>query len=118
MQSVAIVITRRPRHRLRLHLKPHRRLSSHTHAKMSGNIVIRLGTFLRAATEGAGSRSEIHSSFFRLLDEFAMRQFDDPNYVGTRINMDKTEFMKKVNELVKDAPLRDGYVQHVYFSYQ
>lgn len=32
------------------------------------------------------------------LDEFAFRQFDDPNYSGTKISFDKGEFEKKVNE--------------------
>lgn len=42
------------------------------------------------------------------LDEFAHRQFDDPNYPGTRINSTKDAFMDKVNNLVKDAKLIDG----------
>ena len=45
------------------------------------------------------------------LDPFAMRQFDDPNYTGTRVNHDKAAFAAKINELYDSGgyPLVDGY---------
>uniref|UniRef100_A0A0G4HFB2 Uncharacterized protein n=1 Tax=Chromera velia CCMP2878 TaxID=1169474 RepID=A0A0G4HFB2_9ALVE len=47
------------------------------------------------------------------LDEFAFRQFDDPKFSGSKIVFDKTEFIKKVNEIWKTAnpplQLKDGY---------
>jgi len=53
------------------------------------------------------------------LDPFAMRQFDDPNYTGTRIDHDKTGFAAKINELYDsgDYPLVDGYApfcKHIF----
>lgn len=43
------------------------------------------------------------------LDSFAIRQWDDPNYAGTRIAGDKAEFLRKVHEAHKSgSPLVDG----------
>ena len=52
------------------------------------------------------------------LDEFAMRQWDDPKYGGTRIDFDKAEFVRRVHEAhAAGAPLVDGYApfcKHVF----
>lgn len=52
------------------------------------------------------------------LDEFAMRQWDDPAYGGTRIDFDKAEFVKKIHEAhAAGAGLVDGYApfcKHVF----
>uniref|UniRef100_A0A383V540 Flagellar associated protein n=1 Tax=Tetradesmus obliquus TaxID=3088 RepID=A0A383V540_TETOB len=53
------------------------------------------------------------------LDNFAVRQWDDPNYSGTRIQYDKAEFVEKVHQLFKEqgAKLVDGYApfcKHVF----
>jgi hypothetical protein len=37
----------------------------------------------------------LHGDTF-FLDNFAVRQWDDPNYSGTRIQCDKAEFVEKV----------------------
>ena len=45
------------------------------------------------------------------LDEFVLRQFDDPNYSGTKIAYDKAEFEAKINAMHASGeyPLVDGY---------
>ena len=45
------------------------------------------------------------------VDGFAKRQFDDKTYSGTRLDFDKTEFIKKVNEIYErnSKELVDGY---------
>ncbi|CAK4624432.1 unnamed protein product [Aphanomyces euteiches] len=45
------------------------------------------------------------------LDEFCLRQFDDPNYKGTQLQYDKAAFEAKINELfeTKQCELVDGY---------
>lgn len=52
------------------------------------------------------------------LDPFAARQFDDPNYAGTRINFDKEAFAARMNELCSDeSKLVGGYApfcKHVF----
>ncbi|EIE18622.1 flagellar associated protein [Coccomyxa subellipsoidea C-169] len=52
------------------------------------------------------------------LDEFAVRQWDDPNYSGTRISFSKTDFVEKIHEFhSKGAKLVDGYApfcKHVF----
>lgn len=35
------------------------------------------------------------------LDSFALRQWDDPNYSGTRISYDKAAFVQTVHEMFK-----------------
>lgn len=37
----------------------------------------------------------LHGDTF-FLDNFAVRQWDDPNYSGTRLNYDKADFVDKV----------------------
>uniref|UniRef100_K3X1V7 Flagellar associated protein n=1 Tax=Globisporangium ultimum (strain ATCC 200006 / CBS 805.95 / DAOM BR144) TaxID=431595 RepID=K3X1V7_GLOUD len=46
-----------------------------------------------------------------VLDRFCLRQFDDPQYLGTQIKYDKVEFEKKINEiyLARNKELVDGY---------
>ena len=52
------------------------------------------------------------------LDNFAIRQWDDPNYPGTRIDFDKAEFVAKVHEHYHaGSGLVDGYApfcKHVF----
>jgi hypothetical protein len=44
-----------------------------------------------------------------VLDSFCLKQFDDPEYTGTRVAYDKAAFEAKINELhVAGAPLVDG----------
>eukprot|EP00197_Chlamydomonas_leiostraca_P007911 CAMPEP_0202862186 /NCGR_PEP_ID=MMETSP1391-20130828/3319_1 /ASSEMBLY_ACC=CAM_ASM_000867 /TAXON_ID=1034604 /ORGANISM="Chlamydomonas leiostraca, Strain SAG 11-49" /LENGTH=215 /DNA_ID=CAMNT_0049541683 /DNA_START=122 /DNA_END=769 /DNA_ORIENTATION=- len=61
---------------------------------------------------------DLHGDTF-FLDAFAIRQWDDPNYGGTRISYDKAEFVAKVHEMFKasGAKLVDGYApfcKHVF----
>lgn len=59
----------------------------------------------------------LHGDTF-FLDDFALRQWDDPNYSGTRISYDKAEFVRKVHEYFKqNSVLVDGYApfcKHVF----
>eukprot|EP00854_Cymbomonas_tetramitiformis_P009573 gene9573-11339_t len=53
------------------------------------------------------------------LDEFALRQWEDPEYSGTRVSYDKAEFVKKIHEFHQGEgyPLVDGYApfcKHVF----
>ena len=52
------------------------------------------------------------------LDAFAIRQWDDPKYSGTRISFDKAEFVRRVHEYhSQGAELVDGYApfcKHVF----
>jgi hypothetical protein len=53
------------------------------------------------------------------LDDFALRQWDDERYSGTRIDFDKAEFVRRVHEahVSGAAPLVDGYApfcKHVF----
>ena len=53
------------------------------------------------------------------LDEFAMRQWDDPSYSGTQLACDRAQFAASVEDLHAQgkAPLRDGYApfcKHVF----
>tara|TARA_B100000768_G_C11106833_1_gene301533 strand:+ start:29 stop:700 length:672 start_codon:yes stop_codon:yes gene_type:complete len=58
------------------------------------------------------------SSHTLVLDSFCLKQFDDPEYTGTRVAYDKAAFEAKVNALhVEGAPLVDGYApfcKHVF----
>lgn len=60
----------------------------------------------------------LHGDMF-FLDDFAARQWDDPNYSGTRISFDKSKFVETVHELFKKSggKLIDGYApfcKHVF----
>lgn len=54
------------------------------------------------------------------LDEFCYRQFDDPTYSGTKLNIDKKEFMEKLNKVLNEdssLTLVEGYApfcKHVF----
>jgi len=52
------------------------------------------------------------------LDEFAMRQWDDPAYGGTRVDFDKAEFTRRIHDAhAGGAGLVDGYApfcKHVF----
>ena len=59
----------------------------------------------------------VTDTFF--LDDFAMRQWDDPNYGGTKIDFDKAAFVARVHDAHAsgEAPLVDGYApfcKHVF----
>lgn len=47
------------------------------------------------------------------MDQFCLRQFNDPNYTGTRVSYDPQVFEDKMNELVKQggAKLVNGYAE-------
>lgn len=54
-----------------------------------------------------------------VMDDFAMRQFTDPNYTGTKVDYDPEKFEDKVNEMFRAAggKLVDGYApfcKHVF----
>jgi hypothetical protein len=89
---------------LRARLKPRAR-----HPPGNNNRIAR-------ATMSSGDASLCGDVFF--LDEFAMRQWDDPKYGGTRIDFDKAEFVRRVHEAhAAGAPLVDGYApfcKHVF----
>jgi len=59
----------------------------------------------------------LHGDVF-FLDGFALRQWDDPGYSGTKISFDKAEFVRKVHEFHRQgAPLVDGYApfcKHIF----
>ena len=46
-----------------------------------------------------------------VLDPFALRQWDDPAYTGTKIDYEKAAFQAKINEFYESGkyPLVDGY---------
>lgn len=55
------------------------------------------------------------------LDAFCWRQFDDPNYNGTKVVFDKKAFIDKVNEIYRaqQPPLADGYApfcKHIFIE--
>ena len=53
-----------------------------------------------------------------VLDPFGLRQFNNPNYVGTHVNFDPEAFEKKINdEYEAGAKLIDGYApfcKHIF----
>mmetsp|Transcript_29396 Transcript_29396/g.75998 ORF Transcript_29396/g.75998 Transcript_29396/m.75998 type:complete len:289 (+) Transcript_29396:115-981(+) len=62
-----------------------------------------------ATPVGAMDAGLVSETFF--LDEFAQRQWDDPNYSGTRISFDKAEFVARVQKSYEEGgkALVDGY---------
>lgn len=67
-----------------------------------------------AAASAAGGRVSTLG-----LDPFCFRQFDDPQYAGTRIPMDKKSFMEQLHELLRrdNPPLVSGYApfcKHIF----
>lgn len=62
-----------------------------------------------AAAGGGGSGLLAGSTFW--LDSFALRQWDDPSFAGTRITHDKADFVARVEAFhAEGRPLVDGYV--------
>lgn len=49
-------------------------------------------------------------SFGSLVDSFCWRQFDDPTYLGTRLQWDKEDFERRVNDIYieRNGELVDG----------
>lgn len=72
---------------------------------------------LRRFARSSRSMAALHGDVF-FLDSFAIRQWDDASYSGTRISYDKAEFVRKVHEFHKNgAGLVDGYApfcKHVF----
>ncbi|GFR41582.1 hypothetical protein Agub_g2303, partial [Astrephomene gubernaculifera] len=70
-------------------------------------------TRLKATT---AAMSLVTKTFF--LDSFAQRQWDDPNYGGTRVSYDKAAFVQRIQEeFDKGSPLVDGYApfcKHIF----
>ena len=46
-----------------------------------------------------------------VLDPFVIRQFDDPDYTGTRMEWDKADFEKRVNDAAS-AVAGPGHAPH------
>ncbi|GAX79916.1 hypothetical protein CEUSTIGMA_g7356.t1 [Chlamydomonas eustigma] len=70
-----------------------------------------------AVTQPASMSTLSGETFF--LDSFALRQWDDPNYGGTRVSYDKEQFLSRVHELFKaqGSALADGYApfcKHIF----
>ena len=103
-----------------------RRLANPRRVSASGTLVPSIQTrsrvstsvpLLMAASASSSSDGLVTDTFF--LDDFAMRQWDDPNYGGTKIDFAKADFVKRVHDAHKsgDAPLVDGYApfcKHVF----
>ena len=69
------------------------------------------------AMASTGDASTVTETFF--LDDFAVRQWDDERYSGTRIAHDKADFVRKIQEAHESgkSPLVDGYApfcKHVF----
>ncbi|GLC42260.1 hypothetical protein PLESTB_000648900 [Pleodorina starrii] len=71
---------------------------------------------ISVAAAAAKAMSLTTKTFF--LDSFALRQWDDPNYGGTRVSYDKAAFVQRIQEeFDKGSPLVDGYApfcKHVF----
>ena len=84
--------------------------TNHTKTKTTQSTIVKT---MATSSDDAGLVGDV---FF--LDEFAMRQWDDPAYGGTRINFDKAEFVKRIHEAhAGGAGLVDGYApfcKHVF----
>ena len=73
---------------------------------------------ISAATR-ANTRNLAMSARQLVLDPFVLRQFDDPEYTGTRIECDKAECEDKINAYFESGehPLVDGYApfcKHIF----
>lgn len=60
-----------------------------------------------------------HNNFPLVMDAFAIRQFNNPEYTGTQVDYDVAEFEQKVNEFYASGsyPLVDGYApfcKHIF----
>ena len=70
------------------------------------------------AAVGPAMASALSGPVF-FLDDFAVRQWTDPNYSGTRLSFDQAEFMSRLHaaHAAGRAPLVDGYApfcKHVF----
>ncbi|KNC86041.1 hypothetical protein SARC_01800 [Sphaeroforma arctica JP610] len=74
-------------------------------------MMLRLATYRKELLRTGHNIIMSSSAHTFVMDDFAMRQFDDPNYTGTRIKFDPSEFEAKVNEFYTsgEATLKDGY---------
>ncbi|CAM9161912.1 unnamed protein product [Chrysoparadoxa australica] len=70
------------------------------------------------SSRGISTTLNMASHHSLVMDAFAIRQFTDPNYTGTKVEYDSVEFEAKVNELHEaGAELVDGYApfcKHVF----
>ena len=99
-----------------------RRLASPRRVVAAGTLVPPARPTRRPATtapmaSSPSSSGLVTDTFF--LDDFAMRQWDDPNYGGTKIDFDKAAFVARVHDAHAsgEAPLVDGYApfcKHVF----
>ena len=99
-----------------------RRLASPRRVVAAGTLVPPARPTRRPATtapmaSSPSSSGLVTDTFF--LDDFAMRQWDDPNYGGTKIDFDKAAFVARVHDAHKsgESPLVDGYApfcKHVF----
>eukprot|EP00983_Pelagomonas_calceolata_P029256 917066-Pelagomonas_calceolata.AAC.2 len=60
------------------------------------HIIKRSNLTIKAMATSQPSQFLSGDTFF--LDGFALRQWDDPNYGGTRINFDKKQFVEQVRK--------------------
>lgn len=75
------------------HVKPLSQAVVYTHLKSPSRSQLASDTN-RTRSTMAGAALLHGDTFF--LDNFAVRQWDDPNYSGTRLNYDKADFVDKV----------------------
>mmetsp|Transcript_4367 Transcript_4367/g.11853 ORF Transcript_4367/g.11853 Transcript_4367/m.11853 type:complete len:257 (+) Transcript_4367:57-827(+) len=81
------------------------------------HIIKRSNLTIKAMATSQPSQFLSGDTFF--LDGFALRQWDDPNYGGTRINFDKKQFVEQVHQLFNESGGRlvDGYApfcKHIF----
>lgn len=71
----------------------------------------RLGARLLSISAASRSGSARLMSTTFVLDKFCIRQFDDPEYTGTRIEFEKAAFAQTINEMYDSGKcsLVDGY---------
>ena len=82
------------------------------------SVVLRPSPRPAPRTMASTPTSDLYGSTF-FLDGFAMRQWDDPTYSGTRLVGDKADFVQKVHAFHASgaSPLVDGYApfcKHIF----
>ena len=65
-------------------------MKPHPHSEHKPNVAGNPPTLLKCLNP--------HRSKTFFLDNFALRQWDDPNYGGTRVSFDKAEFVKRIQD--------------------
>merc|ERR1719463_700180 len=73
------------------------------------------GSTISMASTGSTAPSK---TFF--MDPFGLRQFNNPDYLGTQVHWDPSDFEDRVEQAFKDgAPLVDGYApfcKHIFIK--